>query len=56
SGAIPPPIVGTTSHTQVTKQRSPSVGSDAQAHTSPRNAISESLSPSSIGHVEVQQQ
>ncbi|CAG8484755.1 11222_t:CDS:2 [Racocetra fulgida] len=26
------------------------------AHTSPRNAISESLSPSSIGHVEVQQQ
>ncbi|CAG8627548.1 15023_t:CDS:2 [Cetraspora pellucida] len=26
------------------------------AHTSPQNAISESLSPSSIGHVEVQQQ
>ncbi|CAG8676189.1 7752_t:CDS:2 [Dentiscutata erythropus] len=42
SGAIPPPIVGTTPHTQ--------------AHTSPQGVISESLSPSSIGHVEVQQQ
>ncbi|KAF0366917.1 pumilio domain protein C56F2 [Gigaspora margarita] len=86
SGAIPPPIVGTTPHTQVSssmpnnqmlaflqqqqqllqqqqqqhsqpqEQRSPSVGSDAQAHTSPQGVISESLSPSSIGHVEVQQQ
>ncbi|CAG8710757.1 3709_t:CDS:2 [Gigaspora margarita] len=56
SGAIPPPIVGTTPHTQPQEQRSPSVGSDAQAHTSPQGVISESLSPSSIGHVEVQQQ